>query len=108
TTVPFEGAGAYHDHNWGRWYWGDEIAWDWGCLLASDGTSIVFARTTDRARRRPRGIYLLVQTPNARRMFSGPAVRLTEAGVLDAAPRRLPGALAALHAGRARPRLPAT
>jgi hypothetical protein len=21
---------GYHDHNWGYWYWGDDIGWDWG------------------------------------------------------------------------------
>ena len=21
---------AYHDHNWGRWYWGDDAGWEWG------------------------------------------------------------------------------
>src|SRR6516162_3972998 len=22
-------ASAYHDHNWGRWHWGDDLGWEW-------------------------------------------------------------------------------
>ena len=24
---------AYHDHNWGRFWWGDDFGWTWGTIL---------------------------------------------------------------------------
>jgi hypothetical protein len=49
-----EQAPAYHDHNWGRWLWGQDFAWQWGFGLSNPDAlwSLVFYRTTDRARRR--------------------------------------------------------
>ena len=50
---------------------------------------------------------LLVHSGGKRRVFTGSSVRIDTAGTLDVRPRRLPGALAALHVDRARPALPA-
>lgn len=108
TRLAFDTASAYHDHNWGRWHWGDDFGWDWGSFHAPDpGPTVVLARTTDRLRRRPGPLLLAVATPDAGRRFTGPAVRLREEAVLDVAPRRVPGATAVLRSDRARPRLPA-
>ena len=42
-------ASAYHDHNWGRWHWGDDLGWDWGAFLTpAPGPAIVLVRTTNR------------------------------------------------------------
>jgi hypothetical protein len=30
TTKSFHRIGAYHDHNWGYWKWGEDFGWDWG------------------------------------------------------------------------------
>jgi hypothetical protein len=46
---------AYHDHNWGRFWWGDDFGWTWGTILPSeskDPWSLVFLRMTDRRRLR--------------------------------------------------------
>jgi hypothetical protein len=46
---------AYHDHNWGRFRWGDDFGWIWGTLLPADPVnpwSMVFLQTTDRSRLR--------------------------------------------------------
>lgn len=49
-------ARGYHDHNWGYWYWGDDIGWDWGqvtqtrsSLNGNDvgGYSLSFGNITD-------------------------------------------------------------
>lgn len=51
----FEDDLAYHDHNWGRFQWGDDFGWIWGTLLpAEPGNpwSMVFLQTTDRDRLR--------------------------------------------------------
>jgi hypothetical protein len=50
-----DGAVAYHDHNWGRFRWGDDFGWEWGSVLPTDIAdpwSIVFMRMTDRRRHR--------------------------------------------------------
>ncbi len=42
---------AYHDHNWGRFWWGDDFSWTWGTILPTepdDPWSMVFLQTTDR------------------------------------------------------------
>ena len=46
---------AYHDHNWGRFWWGDDFGWTWGTLLPTrpdDPWSMVFLQMTDRSRLR--------------------------------------------------------
>jgi hypothetical protein len=50
-----EDALAYHDHNWGRFWWGGDFGWTWGTLLpsgAADPWSMVFLQMTDRSRLR--------------------------------------------------------
>lgn len=44
---------AYHDHNWGRFWWGDDFGWTWGTILPAgrqDPWSMVFVQNTDRSR----------------------------------------------------------
>jgi hypothetical protein len=46
---------AYHDHNWGRFWWGDDFGWTWGTILPTgpgDPWSMVFVQITDRRRLR--------------------------------------------------------
>jgi hypothetical protein len=50
-----EGELAYHDHNWGRFWWGDDFGWTWGTILSQtpkNPWSMVFLRMTDRRRLR--------------------------------------------------------
>ncbi|MGV9798299.1 hypothetical protein ACWDTP_09585 [Mycobacterium sp. NPDC003449] len=50
-----DAAVAYHDHNWGRFRWGDDFGWTWGAILpgrAGDPWSAVFLAMTDRRRLR--------------------------------------------------------
>ena len=43
-------ASAYYDHNWGRWHWGQDLGWEWGCFLApAPGPVFFLSRLTDRA-----------------------------------------------------------
>ena len=101
-------ASAYHDHNWGRWYWGDDVGWEWGAFLTPcPGAAFVLSRATDRLHRRAGNPVLVVQLGTRRRTFGGRTVRLEYSGQLEGRLRRLPGALAALHQDRATPRLPA-
>lgn len=50
-----DGGLAYHDHNWGRFRWGDDFAWTWGTILPTEPGnpwSMVFLQTTDQSRLR--------------------------------------------------------
>jgi hypothetical protein len=68
---------------------------------------VVYTRTTDREHRRGGRPVLLVHIGSRHRTFTGRSVTVKYAGKLRDPPRRMPGALAALHSDRARPRLPA-
>lgn len=106
--IDFVAASAYHDHNWGRWHWGDDLGWEWGAFLApAPGPAFVMTRTTDRSHHRPGRPMLVVQAGQKRRTFSGPSVELAYTGMLEVRLRRVPGALAALHPDRMAPPLPA-
>ena len=49
----FTHLGAYHDHNWGRFHWGGNFSWEWGCALPADPDepwTLVFARMNSKDR----------------------------------------------------------
>jgi hypothetical protein len=105
--IPLDGAIGYHDHNWGRFRWGDDARWEWGAMLAADGSSFVFARATTRDFRTITGGPLLIaDTAAGRRTFGGAAVSILADDEFDQPLRRMPGALAALHQDWMRPPLP--
>jgi len=102
-------ASAYFDHNWGRWHWGDDLGWEWGCFLApAPGPALVFTRTTDRAHREFGQPLLTVRAAGTRRTFVGSAVGVVPGMLHVSRVRRLPGGLAALHQDRLAPALPAS
>ncbi len=102
----FDAAGGYADHNWGRWWWGDDAGWDWGCWDAGGGPVVVLSRTTDREHTRAGDVLLTVEWGGRQVQFLGEQV-VVEATGRRTPSRRLPGAMAALHADRAAARLPA-
>jgi hypothetical protein len=107
-VLPLENGSGYADHTWGRWHWGHDMGWEWGSFLSPGGElAVVMSLVTDRAHRWAGEPLLELRTAGTRRRFTGRAVSIEWAGMLDTLPRRLPGALAALHADRAAPRLPA-
>ena len=101
-------AGVYQDHTWGRWHWGEDFGWEWGCFLAEDGATFVIARTTNRAHTQLSKLMLIMQVGSERRTMSGTSIEVTYRGELSSVSRRLPGAMAALHQDRAQPALPRT
>jgi hypothetical protein len=103
-------APAYHDHCWGRWRWGDDFGWEWGCFL-SNATSLqspglAFARTTDREHRCFGKTFLVLDAGSTQRRFSPENVALSFDGNLSVPLHRVPGAMAALHPEMAEPSLP--
>jgi hypothetical protein len=97
---------GYHDRNWGRWRWGDDIGWNWAALLAPEPSPvIVISRATDRAHLR--GGWLVSVLPGQRRIqFHDSMVTSRWSGRFNGTMPRLPGAMAALQSGRRRPELP--
>jgi hypothetical protein len=91
----------YHDHNWGRWHWGDRGAgWAWAALLG-DEVTVVLAATAGRHRRAQPRLWLWWRGGR----HSLP-VSIQPLGRLRRLPRRVPGAMAAMHGGRRAPALP--
>jgi hypothetical protein len=104
-TTAVDETAAYHDHNWGRWFWGDDVGWEWGAFLSPDGASFVTTRPTDRAHRAG-GTALRAHVGGQARAFHERTVRARLEGRLEGVAPRGPGAMAALHSARARPLLP--
>jgi hypothetical protein len=80
---------AYHDHNWGRFRWGDDLGWTWGTILpAEPGNpwSMVFMQTTDRSRLRclSQALYVWHHDEPAA-IFRHAAVQTRSGGLLDRA-----------------------
>jgi hypothetical protein len=105
--IRFEDAVGYHDHNWGRWHWGDDARWEWGAFLCGgEAGSFVFSRATTRDMRVVTTCVIIADTPAGRRVFGGGSIDVQYEGEIEASVRRLPGALAALHQDRVHPPLP--
>lgn len=106
--VSLENARGYHDHNWGRWFWGEDVAWEWGAWVLSEDITVVAARGTDKAHvdRQPPHVFL-VQGSRVYGFLPG-QITLEYPAVPTRAARRLPGALAAIHPDRRAPDLPRT
>jgi hypothetical protein len=84
-----EGELAYHDHNWGRFSWGDDFGWTWGTILprgSEDPWSLVFLQMTDRRRLRclSQAIYVWHHDEPAA-IFRHAAVQMRSFGVLGRA-----------------------
>jgi hypothetical protein len=85
-----DGDAAYHDHNWGRFRWGDDFGWEWGSILPADPAdpwSVVFTRKTDRRRLRclSQALYVWHHDELAA-MFRDSAVRMESSGLLGRPP----------------------
>lgn len=105
--VPFEGRLAYHDHNWGRFGWGGDFSWEWGCAVPADPEdpwTVVYARMNDRARTRTTATSVfLVRAGQHYRYFRNAEVAITTEGALDGRPSgRVPPAAALLLPDRDR------
>ncbi len=98
---------GYHDHNWGRWWWGEDFGWQWGVTRgpgdAGDGSglTLVYDRTSDRGGQVAKEHTLTVwRGPRLARVFTRDALRARARGVFTAAPvRRVPGVMGLLAQG---------
>jgi hypothetical protein len=96
---------CYHDHNFGRFRWGEDFGWEWLVAHAACGdeaVTVVVDWRTDRAHAGGGLPYLFVLVGGAlRKVFLGPALRLRWRWHDDATlPPRLPGAMATRLADR--------
>ena len=85
-VYPLVDAPTYHDHNWGKWLWGHDFAWEWGFALSEDENaawSVVFDRTTNRARSRTMELTLaLWKDAEIFRVFTQREIRIQPSGYL--------------------------
>ncbi|MBM7808036.1 hypothetical protein JOD57_003873 [Geodermatophilus bullaregiensis] len=107
TTIGTHAASGYHDHNWGRWRWGDDLGWDWAALLAPEpAPALVLSRATDRQHSSTADWRLTITDATTETTFAGRRVDVRTDGRMSGPIRRLPGATAAAQTGRSRPDLP--
>jgi hypothetical protein len=96
-----EGALVYHDHNWGNWLWGQDFSWDWGFGLPDDPSvpwSLVFDRTSDRARGRTSALTFAVwKGASVVRRFRAEEIQVRQHGhVSSVGVRKFPPVMAIL------------
>lgn len=97
---------CYHDHNYGRFRWGEDIGWIWfvAFLCGADGErlTLVLHRGNDRQQRRCGAPYVFVyRGERLRKVFMGRAVHLAWRWTSEPRrPPRLPGSMATLYADR--------
>lgn len=104
--IVLNGARGYHDHNWGRWFWGEDAAWEWGAFMLPPDLAVVFARGTDKAHRTLGAAHLALVCGQRVIAFTPGQIRVgLERGAMPVR-RRLPGALAVIHPDRGMPELP--
>jgi hypothetical protein len=99
-------APAYHDHNWGQFRWGADLAWEWGFVHADDPDcpwTIVFARVSDRLRHRALNQFALIWRDGAYlRAFQNQELAMRFDGAhAGARPFTVPGVMALLAPGAA-------
>lgn len=102
----FVDAPAYHDHNWGRFAWGRDFAWEWGFGLPpsqDNPWTLVFVRLSNRAHTRAlmQAVFLW-RGPWQQRVFRGGDVAVAREGFLrPARVFKVPRPMALLSPGTA-------
>jgi len=106
-SAPIDGSWfCYHDHNFGRFRWGEDFGWEWLVAhVAGEGDealTVIVDWRTDRAHGAGGLPYVFIlMGRQLRKVFLGPAIRLRWQWHDEAAlPARLPGAMATLFADR--------
>ena len=99
-------APTYHDHNWGHFRWGSDLAWEWGFAHAGGSPAdytVVFIRVSDGSRHRTlsQGA-LLWQRGEHRRTFHDREIRVASSGTFCCErPLTVPGPMGLLAPGAA-------
>ena len=98
---------AYHDHNWGRWFWGDDAAWEWGAFFFPEIKAIlVIARACDKSHEIYGPTHMTLTVLDRHIHFPSNKVVIQFNGRLNDLDLRIPGALATIHTDRRHPNLP--
>ncbi len=97
---------VYHDHNWGRWFWGDDCGWEWGVFTAGDsGPTVVFSVVTNSDHSIFGLPHLYVIAGGRARQFVGDHITVEREREVARLDRRIPGVMASLHKDRSSPLL---
>lgn len=97
---------SYHDHNWGRFAWGADFAWEWGYGAPADAAcpwSLIFVRLSNRTMTSTRTQALtLWRGRDMVRSFRGRELRASTGGVFSSTPiYKVPSVMALLAPGSA-------
>jgi hypothetical protein len=105
--IVFDGACAYHDHNWGHWRWGEDLAWTWGFAtemskdVHAGRAVVVFDRTSDRTDTTAVEQTLAVwQQEKLTKLFVRRMLRARRSGRFGERIRRVPGAMNLVASGK--------
>lgn len=105
---PLGGWRGYHDHNWGRWWWGEDFGWQWGVARepadgGAPGLTVVYDRTSDRGGAVAKEHTLsLWDGADLVRVFARGELGARMRGRFDGGPvRRVPGVMGLLAQGSA-------
>ena len=97
---------CYHDRNFGRFRWGEDIGWEWFVThaICEDGTPIVLVldKRTNKDHSEPGFPYMFIYVRNQlRKVFLGATLNIKwHASELSTIPPRLPGIMALLFSDR--------
>jgi hypothetical protein len=96
-------APAYHDHNWGTFYWGADFAWEWATIPPGTEArwSVVYSRISDRTRGRTLSQAILVwRDDESCRTFRDDEVQVESKGLLRGGARlRIPRVMSIVEPG---------
>lgn len=96
-------APAYHDHNWGTFYWGADFAWEWASIPPGPDArwSVVYSRISDRTRGRTLSQAILVwRDDESCRTFRDDEVEVEALGLLRGGARlRIPRVMSLAEPG---------
>jgi hypothetical protein len=104
--ISLKSAVAYHDHNWGKFSWGSDAAWDW-CLAQgtnkNQDLTAIYSRMLDPTGQMARSSALMIWHGQSHlRTFRGPELTVFERGVNRKFPDiRLPSMTKHYHLGTA-------
>jgi hypothetical protein len=91
---------GYHDHDWGRYYWGERIGWQWG-IFAEDninGYTFLFDRRTDGVKGSVfEGILMIYKGEELMTSFSGEKLQVKFFGNFEGKKITIPGLMRLMY-----------
>jgi hypothetical protein len=91
---------AYHDHDWGQFYWGEQIGWEWGIFSEAKNTGITIVidqRTTGMRGMVHEKFLFIYKGGKLLRVFTGSDLKIELIGKYRGKKAVTPGLMRILH-----------